>query len=207
MKKINFKFILLSIILCLIPMIFGIAMYKELPDKIAIHFDINNNPNNYVSKEVAVFGLPIFMSIFQLVFCIINDLSSREKSKLENIVKWVLPITTIILYFVTIIFSLGVSVDIRKVVCLLIGGIIIVIGNYLPKLNSSNYINIHPKSLASDEKRWRKFSRILGYCYVISGLLISLSILLSPIYSAITVLLFIIANIVISIYSIFPVKS
>ncbi|MNT92855.1 hypothetical protein D3C72_2342080 [compost metagenome] len=91
--------------------------------------------------------------------------------------------------------------------CLLIGVIIILLGNYLPKLNSSNYMNIHPKSLASDEKKWRKFSRVLGYCYVISGLLITFSILLSPIYSTITVLLFIFANIVISIYSIFPAKS
>lgn len=208
MKKINFKFIIITMIICLLPMVFGIAMYNKLPDKLAVHFDMNNEPNNYFPKEVAVFGLPIFMSLLQLICCVATDLSKKEETiKLEKISKWVLPITSIILYITTIIYNLGIIVDIRKIACLLIGVVIILMGNYLPKVKSGNYINIHPKILIDDEKRWRKYSRTLGYTYVISGILLILSLLLQPIFSVLVVILFILANILNIIYAVFTTKK
>lgn len=208
MKKINFKFIIITMIICLSPMVFGIAMYNELPDKMAVHFDINNEPNNFFPKAVAVFGLPIFMSLFQLICCVMTDLGKKEKtSKLEKVAKWVLPVTSIILYITTIIFNLGIEVEIRKIACLLIGIIIILMGNYLPKVKSGDYINIHPKVLMENEKIWRKYSRALGYAYVISGILIVISILFQPIVSAVAVLLFIISNLVVTTSSIFFIKD
>lgn len=208
MKKINFKFIIITMIICLLPMIFGIAMYNQLPDKMAVHFDINNEPNNFFPKAVAVFGLPIFMSLFQLICCVMTDLGKKESSsKLEKVAKWVLPVTSIVLYITTIIFNLGIEVDVRKIACLLIGIIIILMGNYLPKVKSGDYINIHPKALVENEKIWRKYSRALGYTYVISGVLIAISILFQPIVSAIVVLLFIISNLLVTVFSVFFVKE
>lgn len=208
MKKINFKFIIITMIICLLPMIFGIVMYNELPDKMAVHFDINNEPNNFFPKAVAVFGLPIFMSLFQLICCVMTDLGKKENSsKLEKVAKWVLPVTSIVLYITTIIFNLGIEVDVRKIACLLIGIIIILMGNYLPKVKSGDYINIHPKALVENEKIWRKYSRALGYTYVISGVLIAISILFQPIVSAIVVLLFIISNLLVTVFSVFFVKE
>lgn len=208
MKKINFKFIIITMIICLLPMIFGIAMYNQLPDKMAVHFDINNEPNNFFPKAVAVFGLPIFMSLFQLICCVMTDLGKKENSsKLEKVAKWVLPVTSIVLYITTIIFNLGIEVDVRKIACLLIGIIIILMGNYLPKVKSGDYINIHPKALVENEKIWRKYSRALGYTYVISGVLIAISILFQPIVSAIVVLLFIVSNLLVTVFSVFFVKE
>lgn len=207
MKKINFKIIIITMIICLLPMVFGIAMYNELPDKMAVHFDINNEPNNFFPKAVAVFGLPIFMSLFQLICCVMTDLSEKGKvNKLEKVAKWVLPVTSIVLYITTIIFNLGIEVEVRKIACLLIGIIIILMGNYLPKVKSGDYINIHPRILASNEKIWRKYSRILGYTYVIFGILIAISILFTPMVSAIAVLLFIISNLVVMAYSMLFIK-
>ena len=48
MKKINFDILLLTSVMCLIPILFGLYFYQELPDIVAVHFDINNNPNVFM---------------------------------------------------------------------------------------------------------------------------------------------------------------
>ena len=50
MKKIDKKMLLFGILLCLLPMLIGFYYYDLLPDKIAIHFNMQGNPDNFVSK-------------------------------------------------------------------------------------------------------------------------------------------------------------
>ena len=45
MKKINFDILLLTSVMCLVPILFGLYCYQDLPKIVAVHFDINNNPD------------------------------------------------------------------------------------------------------------------------------------------------------------------
>ena len=56
------KEIILSVALCLLPILLGLYWWEELPDMIPTHFDLNNQPNGWSSKPFAVFGLPAFMA-------------------------------------------------------------------------------------------------------------------------------------------------
>jgi uncharacterized membrane protein len=49
---------LVPIGLILLVTVIGYLKLKELPDQIAIHFDINGKPDNWMSKEQAVLLLP-----------------------------------------------------------------------------------------------------------------------------------------------------
>ena len=75
MKKINLKILIITFLTCLFPIILGVSVYDKLPDQVPIHFDINNNPNNYASKTFAVLGLPVIMSLIQLFLCVMTDLT------------------------------------------------------------------------------------------------------------------------------------
>lgn len=59
MKKINMKSLIITSIVCLLPIICGLMFYNELPESIAIHWGIDNNPNGYFSKPAFVFVLLI----------------------------------------------------------------------------------------------------------------------------------------------------
>ncbi len=59
MKKINMKSLIITSIVCLLPIICGLMFYNELPESIAIHWGIDNNPNGHFSKPAFVFVLLI----------------------------------------------------------------------------------------------------------------------------------------------------
>ena len=79
MKKIDWKILIITSLICLVPIIFGIVLYEKLPDQMAVHFDMNNEPNEYASKEFALFIIPIFMTLLQIVCCTFSDLLEQKR--------------------------------------------------------------------------------------------------------------------------------
>jgi len=47
MKKINYKILLVTCIVTLFPIALGLVFYDSLPNEMAVHFNIKNNPDNY----------------------------------------------------------------------------------------------------------------------------------------------------------------
>ncbi len=208
MKKINWKIIAITGGICLLPIILGIAVYDKLPNEIAIHFNINNEPDNFASKEFVVFGLPCLMLLVQTTCCIANDLKGKkENPKIERFFKAIIPVLTILLYITTIAYALGNDLDIRKIACFVIGIIIVIIGNYSPKMKYNKSIGIHPNSFIKNKDVRRKINRISGYILVAIGLLFILSIFLTPIFSVAVLILTILVSLGIMIYSIYLNKQ
>ena len=52
------KAMLATTLLCLLPMVIGLALYVQLPESIATHFNLRNEADGFSSKNFAVFGLP-----------------------------------------------------------------------------------------------------------------------------------------------------
>lgn len=196
MKKINWKLLIITSVITLLPIILGIAFYQDMPEQMAIHFNINNEPDNYASRNFVIFGLPILMVCLQVFCCIVTDIQVKEKGekqKIEYVVKSIIPVLSIIVYTLTILFSLGNQVDIRKIICFVIGALMIVMGNYLPKTSLKGNMRVRPKILIQNEKLGRSALRCVGFTMVITGILLILSILFAPVYSiAVLVLLIII---------------
>ena len=187
MRKINIKSLIITSIVCLLPIICGLMFYNELPESIAIHWGINNNPNGYFSKPAFVFGLPIMMLALQVFCCIVSDLSDKSpeaNKKAVTVYKWIIPIITVVLYIVTMAVSLGNDLDIRKIVMILLGILFIISGNYMPKVRSDYYINSKIFLVKNrDEKLVNKAIKISAYGLIICGILFILSILFKPVVS------------------------
>ena len=177
MKYIKWKSLIITSVVCLLPILLGIALWDSLPDTMAIHFDINNTPDNFASKGFVVFGLPAMMMILQIICCFINDINSHkhgERIKFERITKWIIPVMTVVLQVITLGYGLGWDIDIRKAASLIVGVILITTGNYLPKFD---YI----KNYDIDTEKARKINRFIGFETVITGLLFIISMFLPPI--------------------------
>ena len=191
MKKINVKSLVITSIVCLLPIILGLMFYNELPESIAIHWGINNNPNGYFSKPAFVFGMPIMMVALQIFCCVCSDLSDKNpeaNKKAVTVYKWIIPILAIILYIVTIMYALGNNLDIRKIVMVVLGIIFIISGNYMPKVRGDYYMNLKAFWVKNkDEKLVNKAAKLSGYGLIIGGILCILSILFKPVASIIVI--------------------
>ncbi len=178
---VKWKILIITCAVCLVPIVFGLILWDRLPTEIAIHFNMNNIPDNYASKAFTVFGLPAMMVLLQIICCIINDVNAGkygDRRKLELATKWTIPVMTIILQGTTFAFALGSAVDIRRVVMVIVAAILILIGNYIPKLD---YIKNHN----ADTEKARKINRFIGFETVIMGALALFSIFLPPIASVV----------------------
>jgi len=198
MKYIKWKSMVITCLVCLLPILLGISLWDELPDSIAIHFNFHNEPDNFAPKGFVVFGLPILMMLMQMFCCIVTDTNSHKygtQKKFERVVKWILPCVTLVLQIATLGYSLGWSIDIRRVAVLLVCTLFIAIGNYLPKLD---YI----KNYRVDIEKARKINRFLGYELVIMGLLGLVTLFLPPITSVIWLILLIPYTIISLLYGI-----
>ena len=58
--KTNKKLLILTSMVILFPMLWGLIIWSQLPNQIPIHFNFAGQANNFQSKPLVVFGLPIF---------------------------------------------------------------------------------------------------------------------------------------------------
>lgn len=203
MKFIKWKILIITCFVCLTPILLGVVLWNELPDTMAIHFDVYNNPDNFASKEFTVFGLPVMMAVFQIFCCFINDINSHkhgERKKFERVTKWIIPVITILLQIMTLGYSLGWNIDVRKVAALIVGGVLLVTGNYLPKFDYIKNYNINAEKA-------KKANRFIGFLTVIMGFLMLITILLPPITTVIWLFLLIPYTIISIVYTVKIAKS
>ena len=66
MKKAN-KTMVITTILCLLPILLGVLLYPKLPDQVPVQWGSDGQVNWYQSKAMAVFGMPAFLAIINLV--------------------------------------------------------------------------------------------------------------------------------------------
>ena len=176
MKFIKWKFLIVTSLVCLLPILFGLAFWTQLPDTIAVHFNVYGEPDNFASKGFAVFGLPLLMAALQWVCCFINDIDIHkygERKKFERVTKWILPGMTVILQGSLLGYALGWGIDITKVAPFIVGTVFLMIGNYLPKFD---YI----KNYDLDTEKARKINRFIGIESIIMGVLSFACIFLPP---------------------------
>lgn len=178
MEKKNINKLIITVLVCLLPIILGVVLYNKLPEQMPIHFTISDTPNNYAPKNFALFGIPVIMAVVQVICMIsaMNKLKNKEKPRIAKIMEWFIPILTVLLYIIMVGAALGSNIYVGKSVCLILGILFMIIGNYLPKMSYDTAKGvIHPTP--SNEKTYRKMTRIMGYSFIGIGLFLLIMII------------------------------
>ena len=126
MKAIKWKTLIITGILCLLPILLGVYLWDKLPDEIAVHFNLYNEPDGFASKGFAVFALPLIILLIHIIFCIGCDLQIGKKQYIP-ITKWIIPITSIVVNLATFAYAMGFAVEMGWVAGIFAGFIIIAV--------------------------------------------------------------------------------
>ena len=184
--------LLITTIICLLPIVLALIVYDRLPAQLAIHFDNAGKPDNYLPKDLAVFGLPVFMAAINLYshFRMNNDPKNEMASiTLKQFTKWLIPIGSIIVIPITMFISMGAPIPISIIAMSLTGVIIVICGNYLPKCKRNYTIGIKLPWTLDNEENWNKTHRFAGFVWVIGGILFTVSAFFSFGYALIGIVL------------------
>ena len=183
--------LLITTVLCLLPIALGLAMYDKLPDQVAVHFDAAGTPDNYMPKAAAIFGLPFLFAVINAYshFRVDHDPRSENASpRLKQIAKWAIPVVSLIAMPITMFLSIGKEIPLPMIIQVLVGLIIILCGNYLPKCKQNFTVGFKLPWTLNNTENWNKTNRLAGALWVACGLLLTANAFIKLPYAGIALL-------------------
>lgn len=165
----------ISSLCCLLPMIVGILLYDILPPRIPIHFNGNGEIDGYGTKAVVVFGLPIGMALLNYFtgWMLRKDPKNTNiPNVMANITLIFIPVMTWVGCAISILTALKIKVDVNLIIITLLGIVLMIIGNYLPKCKQSYTLGIKTPWALNNEENWRKTHRLGGILWSIAGIVL-----------------------------------
>ena len=167
-KIIDVTFIL-STLLCFGPMIYGLIMWKKLPEQMPIHFNADGNVDSWGGRWMNVILFPLLMILGNAIVHLSFNIKARKmgenvNSKLPNVFKWFMPVLCYAISFIVYSYSFGLEIEPTKIITTVCSILFIIIGNYFPKLEKW-MLNIPVKD---ENLTWVK--RTLGWAFMIAGL-------------------------------------
>lgn len=182
MKQLNKKLLAISLVIILLPSIFGAIMWNKLADEIAIHWGITGEADGFADPLFVVVFLPLLFAVMQIVGIIVTHRDNKDTDqspKIMSMVYFILP--TVSVYASGIIYATALGFDLYLMpfaVSILLGAVFMVIGNYMPKCTRNRTVGIKTRLTMSSDANWNATHRFAGKLYVICGVLMLLTALL-----------------------------
>ena len=157
-------------LLILTPVIVGLVFYNQLPNQVAIHFNVEEQANGFMDRNLAIVVLPfIALVIYNLLFSFFKQITIPF---LKEFMLWLIPIFSVVIQGLILTFALGGQIQVRLTVIWLATLIFLVIGNYLPKS-----IGLATKNHSESSN---SVARKLGYLMVAMSLALLISLCFNP---------------------------
>ncbi|WP_064579657.1 SdpI family protein [Streptobacillus moniliformis] len=182
----NKRKILISILLCLLPIVYALLVYDKLPEMIPTHWNFSGEIDGYTSKKVFVFGMPIFFAVLNIFSIFMLEADPKKIENKNNFlfknVLWIGPIFINIVVILVILASLGYNINMLMITKIFVGIFLIVVGNYIPKTRQNYTVGIRTPWTLNNEENWNKTHRFGGKILVISGIMTILSVFIPYLY-------------------------
>ena len=178
MIKKNLNILIITSIVILLPVLAGVVLWDTLPEQIPTHWNAAGEIDGWSSKAFAIFGLPLMMLAMHWL-CVLGTAADPKKAnhsdKLIHLVLWIIPIISVVLFALTYVAALGTEVRMEMVMPLLVGFVLTVVGNYLPKCKQSYTIGIKIPWTRHSDENWNRTHRFAGRLWLVCGLGIMLT--------------------------------
>jgi uncharacterized membrane protein len=172
------KLLLITTIVCLLPLILSVVLYDKLPEEVAVHFNSAGVADNYMPKEVAAFGLPFLMAVINFFTHFVMNTDPKKMNASSALIymgKWAVPVLSVILIPVTLFIALGYKIPVVVISQGIVGVIFVAFGNYLPKCKQNYTVGIKLPWTLNSEENWNKTHHMAGYIWMLGGISIIIS--------------------------------
>lgn len=171
MIKKNWKTLLITGIIILLPLIWGIIAYPSLPEKIPIHFNLTGEVDGYGHKSFILFISPIVLLI-QWAATIEAHFSNKKEEIKPNYIKmisWVCAAMSTAFGAILYICANGSLITAQRLCPIIVGITFVVMGNLMPKQKRNRWAGLRLKWTLEDPDVWMKTHRLFGKISVVGG--------------------------------------
>ena len=174
LKKNKWGMILSSAVI-LLPLAVGLLLWDKLPEQLPFHWNAAGEVDGWIRKSWGVFLMSPILLIFHWLCVLITGLDPKNKEKNEKaqkLVIWIIPVLSLLVNGMVYATALGREVNVASLMPGLMGVLLVVLGNILPKCSRNSTIGIKiPWTLNSDEN-WYATHRLAGKIWIAGGLCI-----------------------------------
>lgn len=167
----------LSVCVCLLPIVVSAVLYNRLPNEVATHFGADFKPDGYSPKWMAAFLMPGILLCLNVLVWFMTENDPRKAGINKNmklLSHWIVPVISIIVQAVVIFHALGGGIGIVRIIPVLVGLILVIAGNYMPKCRRNYTTGIKLPWTLHDDENWNKTHRLGGRLMVLCGFAIML---------------------------------
>ncbi len=146
------------------------------PDaQIPVHWNVSGTPNGFAGKLQGLLGLPLIAAAVAGLFVLIPSIEPRRRHLSESgkpyTVTWIGVLALMaVLQLAAVSYALGNTRLAGVVGLATLGGLFIVIGNYLGKVRSNFMFGIRTPWTLTSEVAWNRTHRLVGRLCVLLGL-------------------------------------
>ncbi len=179
------KTLIITTLVMLIPVLVGLLLWNRLPEQVPTHFNAAGEADGFSSRAFAVFGLPaVLLGLHWL--CALGSLKADPKAenldtRMMNLVLWICPAVSLVMLVVVYGTALGVEAPVALIIPLLVGLMMVIIGNWLPKCKQTYTMGIKLPWTLADEDNWNRTHRFAGPIWVIGGFVAMVSAFLGEV--------------------------
>lgn len=180
LKENKFKAIVSSVII-LLPVLFGLIMWDALPDTMTTHWGADSSGAGTYTKAFEVFGLPLILLAVHFIGLFFTSRDKKQKDqnkKALGMIFWISPFLSLFISGIVYATAFGKEFSFGMLTPAMLGIMFIFIGNYLPKIKQNRTLGIKISWTLNNEENWNKTHRFGGKVWVIGGLILLFSVFL-----------------------------
>lgn len=159
--------------------------YPSLPSQVATHFNAAGQPNGESSRTVAVVFLPALMLVLQLLWSVLWKIDPKKRNY-QSFWPTYRYLGGVIVVFLGLVqlwilgHAIGYAWVSIRVVPTLVGVLIMLLSNLLPRLQPNWWIGIRTPWTLSSEESWRQTHRLAGQLGIPVGALMIVLVWVFP---------------------------
>lgn len=185
MKHLSLKNLILVVLLSA-PIIYLKLAYSDLPQKVALHFGADGQPDRYGEKSELWTPILIMMSVALFTYLIVTNIGKIDPKKqtlqsqevMQKLGLTVVSFVSILTMY--IVYSSYNTTD-GKLVFIMMGLFFAAIGNFMNNIKPNYFVGLRLPWTLENEDNWRKTHHLASKLWVSGGLLIAiLAIFIAP---------------------------
>jgi uncharacterized membrane protein len=177
------KAITISIILIVIQFMVACYLYPMIPEKIAIHWNINGEADGYSSRLVGLFIIPTIEIVLVPLFLILPRIDPQASSeKLTQVYDWFILVFTFYMFYVfglSIAWNLGYRFDFLRFLIPVLGILFYGIGDIMSRVEMNWFLGIRTPWTMSNQEVWDDTHHIGSRLFKASGLIALIGVFFS----------------------------
>jgi uncharacterized membrane protein len=182
------------VLLALVGVAASLAVYRRLPETMAVHWDMDGNPNGWMPRAVGAFFAPVFLLVLWQLMRVLPRIDPREPNyarfgaAYDTIVAATL-LLVLATHGIVLAEALGHHVAVARVVPALVGVLFVVIGNVMPRMRPNWWFGVRTPWTLSNDRVWARTHRLAGFSMTAAGLVMIGAALALPARLGVPVLL------------------